>query len=148
MIKIWCENSLKDNFTFFLAFNLRTQNMTANPSSNSQALVDREAEKYKNQFTIHWYSRYKSSVNYSRPPDFLFGDKDLGAYSLTSGDTLHIGFFLPEKKLVFHRIVNIFNVGKQIVHHPPFTVYVKDFDRITKLLNIVPVADDTMEVIA
>lgn len=136
LIRVWCENNLKDNFSFFLAFTIR-----------DEAFVPHTDFKLGSTPQLKWLNRHKNYDNVTRPPDFVFGDPSLGAFSVNKSNSMIITVFYPNKRLEIHKVYNCFNVGKQIHSDPPKVIKNPDFNKIKHIVTVNITGDEIQQLV-
>ena len=106
---IWCENSLKvrdaqqDNLHLYLAHKMK---LGVTDGVMPQA---------------SWINIHRYYNNFSKPPEFIFGNSKLGSYSLNSNTLVTLAVLRPNRELEIYTMTNLFVVGKQKVVQKIYT---------------------------
>lgn len=62
-----------------------------------------------------WINIHRYYNNFTKPPEFMFGNSKLGSYSLNANSLITMAVLIPNKKLEIYTMTNLFTVGKQKV---------------------------------
>ena len=119
-IKIWVENTVKDNFTFFLAYRVKMEDI-----HNRRLPIE----------TI-WINYLRKGYKLSRPSEFLCGDSNIGAYSLNTGIPIILGILVPYNRFEIHRLYNVFNVERQILGDDPIILEHQVFKSMRDIIMV------------
>lgn len=84
-----------------------------------------------------WINIHRYYNNFTKPPEFIFGNSKLGSYSLNSNNLVTMAILTPNRKLEIYTMTNLFTVGKQKVVQKIYTYHqnelVENLNRILKI---------------
>lgn len=60
-----------------------------------------------------WINIHRYYDNFTKPPEFIFGNSKLGSYSINSSSLVTLAVLTPNRQLDIYSMTNLFIVGKQ-----------------------------------
>lgn len=85
-----------------------------------------------------WINIHRFYNNFTKPPEFIFGNSKLGSYSLNSNNLVTLAILIPNKQLELYTMTNLFTVGKQKVVQKIYTY--KQNELVENLHSILKIA--------
>jgi hypothetical protein len=117
-VGVWCENAMKDILHFYLAQRIKL----------SEGLP----------VQVSWINIHKYFNNFTKPPEYSFGNTELGVYSISTQSThVVLAILVPNQSLNVFSISNLFNVGKQLVIQKIYSYSEQDIiEALSRILKI------------